>query len=106
MIQRQLGHCNLGVTSVYLQGIDTAEIVELVHGRPAPVIPASNGLASRRMSRPMCCSAGAPRVRRACRALPCEISPPSAAPVRKRHTGGVMSLPKEAATSARASGTH
>src|SRR5437588_605641 len=45
VIQRQLGHCNLGVTSVYLQGIDTAEIVELVHGRPAPVIPASNGLA-------------------------------------------------------------
>ena len=45
VIQRQLGHCNLGVTSVYLQGIDTAEIIEIVHGRPAPVIPASNGLA-------------------------------------------------------------
>ena len=28
VIQRQLGHANLGVTSVYLQGIDTAEIVE------------------------------------------------------------------------------
>ena len=44
VIQRQLGHCNLGVTSVYLQGIDTAEIVERIHSRPAPVIPASRGL--------------------------------------------------------------
>jgi integrase-like protein len=36
-IQRQLGHCNLGVTSIYLQGIDNAEIIETVHSRPAPV---------------------------------------------------------------------
>jgi hypothetical protein len=27
----QLGHVNLGVTSVYLDGIDTAEIIETVH---------------------------------------------------------------------------
>ena len=28
VIQRQLGHSNLGMTSIYLQGIDTAEIIE------------------------------------------------------------------------------
>jgi site-specific recombinase XerD len=28
VIQRQLGHANLGVTSVYLQGIDNAEIID------------------------------------------------------------------------------
>jgi integrase len=27
VIQRQLGHSNLGITSVYLQGIDNAEII-------------------------------------------------------------------------------
>jgi hypothetical protein len=31
VIQRQLGHSNLGITSVYLQGIDNAEIIEAVH---------------------------------------------------------------------------
>lgn len=41
VIQRQLGHAHLGVTSIYLQGIDTAEIVEVVHGRRGPVIPAA-----------------------------------------------------------------
>lgn len=46
VIQRQLGHCNLGVTSVYLQGIDTAEIIDIVHARRAPMIPASTGLAA------------------------------------------------------------
>ena len=44
VIQRQLGHCNLGVTSVYLQGIDSAEIVDIVHGRAAPMIPATTAL--------------------------------------------------------------
>ncbi|PZR67966.1 MAG: hypothetical protein DLM63_05195 [Solirubrobacterales bacterium] len=44
VIQRQLGHCNLGVTSIYLQGIDTAEIIDTVHARPAPTILASAGL--------------------------------------------------------------
>jgi integrase len=37
--QRQLGHSNLGITSVYLQGIDNAEIIETVHARRAPMIP-------------------------------------------------------------------
>jgi integrase len=27
VIQRQLGHANLGITSVYLQGIDNSEII-------------------------------------------------------------------------------
>ena len=44
VIQRQLGHANLGVTSVYLQGIDTAEIIETVRGRQGPVIPAAAAL--------------------------------------------------------------
>jgi site-specific recombinase XerD len=44
VIQRQLGHANLGVTSIYLQGIDTAEIVEVVHARRGPVIPAATAL--------------------------------------------------------------
>jgi hypothetical protein len=37
-------HTNLGVTSIYLQGIDNAEIIATVHARKAPMIPASSGL--------------------------------------------------------------
>jgi site-specific recombinase XerD len=44
VIQRQLGHANLRVTSIYLQGIDSAEIINAVHARRAPMIPASAGL--------------------------------------------------------------
>jgi site-specific recombinase XerD len=44
VIQRQLGHVNLGVTSIYLQGIDNTEIIDTVHARRAPMIPASAGL--------------------------------------------------------------
>ena len=33
VIQRQLGHSDLGITSVYLQGIDSGEIIETVHAR-------------------------------------------------------------------------
>ena len=44
IIQRQLGHANLGITSIYLQGIDSGEIVAAVHGRAAPVMSASAGL--------------------------------------------------------------
>jgi site-specific recombinase XerD len=39
VIQRQLGYSNPGITSIYLQGIDTAEIIETVHARRAPMIP-------------------------------------------------------------------
>lgn len=35
VIQRQLGHANLGVTSIYLQGIDSGEIIETVRTRRA-----------------------------------------------------------------------
>ena len=48
VIQRQLGHANLGVTSVYLQGIDSSEIISTVHGRPSPTISATAGLKMRR----------------------------------------------------------
>jgi integrase/recombinase XerD len=41
VIQRQLGHSNLGITSVYLQGIDSCKIIETVHARRAPMVPAS-----------------------------------------------------------------
>jgi site-specific recombinase XerD len=44
VIQRQLGHSNLGVTSVYLQGVDSGEIIETVHARRAPMIPVSASL--------------------------------------------------------------
>jgi integrase len=44
VIQRQLGHSDLGITSVYLQGIDSGEIIETVHGRRAPMIPVSGSL--------------------------------------------------------------
>jgi site-specific recombinase XerD len=44
VIQRQLGHSNLGVTSVYLHGIDSGEIIETAHARRAPMIPVSASL--------------------------------------------------------------
>jgi site-specific recombinase XerD len=44
VIQRQLGHSNLGITSVYLQGIDSGEIIETVHARRAPMLPVSASL--------------------------------------------------------------
>jgi site-specific recombinase XerD len=48
VIQRQLGHAHLGITSIYLQGIDSAEIIDTVHSRPAPVISATAGLRASR----------------------------------------------------------
>ena len=44
IIQRQLGHTDLGITSIYLQGINNAEIISAVHGRRPPMMPASAGL--------------------------------------------------------------
>ena len=44
VIQRQLGHANLGTTSIYLQGIDIAEIISTVHARRAPMMSATAGL--------------------------------------------------------------
>jgi len=48
VIPRQLGHANLGITSIYLQGIDSSEIISGVHGRPSPTISATAGLRMRR----------------------------------------------------------
>jgi site-specific recombinase XerD len=42
--QRQLGHANLGTTSIYLQGIDPEEIIATVRTRRAPMMSASAGL--------------------------------------------------------------
>ena len=47
VIQRQLGHANFGVTSIYLQRIDSSEIIDTVHARPAPMISATAGLTAR-----------------------------------------------------------
>jgi site-specific recombinase XerD len=44
VIQRQLGHSNLDITSIYLQGIDNAEIIETVHARRAPMVPVNASL--------------------------------------------------------------
>jgi hypothetical protein len=44
IIQRQLGHVNLGTTSIYLQGIDTEEIIATVRARRAPMMSATAGL--------------------------------------------------------------
>ena len=47
VIQRQLGHADLGITSAYLRGIDNTEIIHTVHERPTPMIPATAGLRPR-----------------------------------------------------------
>jgi integrase len=39
VIQRQVGHAHLGVTSTYLPWIDTTEIINSIHARRAPMIP-------------------------------------------------------------------
>jgi integrase len=44
IIQRQLGHTNLGTTSIYLQGIDHEEIIAAVRARRAPMMSATAGL--------------------------------------------------------------
>ena len=45
VIQRQLGHTNLGITSIYLQGIDNTEIIDTVHARHAPMVPVHSSVA-------------------------------------------------------------
>jgi site-specific recombinase XerD len=44
IIQRQLGHADLGATSAYLQGIDPSEIIDAVRSRRQPTISATAGL--------------------------------------------------------------
>lgn len=41
VIQRQLGHADLGITSTYLRGIDNTETIHAVHERPSPMVPAA-----------------------------------------------------------------
>ena len=48
VIQRQLGHADLAITSRYLRGIDNTEIIQAVHDRPEPMVPASRRLAPER----------------------------------------------------------
>ena len=47
VIQRQLGHSDLAITTTYLRGIDNSEIIRAVHDRSAPTIPATTQLARR-----------------------------------------------------------
>jgi site-specific recombinase XerD len=44
IIQRQLGHTNLGTTSIYLQSIAPEEILSAVRARRAPMMSATAGL--------------------------------------------------------------
>lgn len=44
IIQRQLGHTDLGTTSTYLQGIDPSEIINAVRSRRPPMISMTAGL--------------------------------------------------------------
>jgi len=48
VIQRQLGHADLAITSRYLRGIDNTEIIQAVHQRPEPMIPVSRALGPHR----------------------------------------------------------
>jgi hypothetical protein len=41
---RHIQHANLGISSIYLERIDTSENIHTVHSRPGPVIPATAGL--------------------------------------------------------------
>jgi site-specific recombinase XerD len=43
-----LGHADLAITSRYLRGIDSTEIIAAVHERQAPMIPADPRLVPRR----------------------------------------------------------
>lgn len=42
--ERQLGHTDLGMSSVYLLGVDNAEIIGTIHSRRALTMPASAAL--------------------------------------------------------------
>ena len=44
IIQRQLGHTDLGTTTTYLQSIDPTEIIDAVRSRRQPTISATAGL--------------------------------------------------------------
>ena len=48
VIQRQLGHADLAITSRSLRAIDSTEIIQAVHERPEPMIPVTRALARQR----------------------------------------------------------
>jgi hypothetical protein len=48
VFQRQLGHTNLGITAIYLQGIDCTEIIDTVHALRPPMMPVDATLRLRR----------------------------------------------------------
>jgi integrase len=50
VIQRQLGHVHLGVTSIHLQGIDSSEIIDTVHSRPRAGDPSCRRAHSKALS--------------------------------------------------------
>jgi site-specific recombinase XerD len=52
VIQRQLGHTNLRITSIYPQGIDNAEVIDTVHARRAPMGPVHSSLRGVKAARP------------------------------------------------------
>jgi hypothetical protein len=64
IIERQLGHANVGTTSTYLQGIDPEKIIAAVRSRRAPMMWPAPGSDSERQDR----QAGAPRRSRFARA--------------------------------------
>ena len=41
---RELSYTNLGITSIYVPGIDSAEIIDTVHARRLPVVPVGSTL--------------------------------------------------------------
>jgi site-specific recombinase XerD len=85
VIQRQLGHTNLAITSIYLQGIDNAEIIDTVHARRAPIVPVQQLAASLDRTRPAAGKAATPPppVPSEGAAKPLMYSPAGAAPCRR-----------------------
>jgi len=52
VIQRQLGHSYVSTTSVYLQGINTEEIISAIHARRAPMMHSAPGSNSEPVGKP------------------------------------------------------
>lgn len=44
-LQRQLGHTNLAVTTVYVQGFPQRQVIDAIRSRPMPTLPAFGGRA-------------------------------------------------------------
>ena len=104
VIQRQLGHANLGFTSVYLQGIDSAEMIDTVHSRPAPVISATSGLRATRQEGTFYCAAGRPERPAALRAALSASLAPSNEMLAARTNGLQTVRPRPQLLDARACG--